>query len=391
MMSEDIYKETVEILIGGILYDFDFRPLGESMMKHLPNLSVKEIDRLYIEYLIVRCFYISWLIENGGEAVKNDIVRKKLEQNLTKGFTTILPEIFDGEMLPNFWQRLDEYNKIMKQKSIRSPFELIANKMFAYAGFYNNQNSMLTKVKIQVTYFAPLNTAFFGFVNNILAEFNKSVVEQGQQNNEFRVHKYCSRCGAPLRPMAKFCPHCGQPVERANIDARINITENKNKKKEAESRIVKKNKDASTSKIIAVIILILVITVTFFIGNPRSPINTVSITAEQLMAEYNRNPQEADKKYKDKYLEVTGPVLNVGKFNDSKDKAVTMYNWNYDNCQFSVIGDISAKDSNLINKISKLQGAKNIRLKGTCKGLVPQNNNNVSVQFKVEQIDNNVK
>ena len=115
-----------------------------------------------------------------------------------------------------------------------------------------------------------------------------------------------------------------------------------------------------------------------------TPDNPYILTAEELMARYNDNPEEAERNYKGKYIKLTGTVIHIGKFNDSDHLALLVYSWKYGGNQYKVLGDISPQNKSWIDN---LHTGDSVTLMGRFKGAVKQKSDNVlSLQLAVTKM-----
>lgn len=107
--------------------------------------------------------------------------------------------------------------------------------------------------------------------------------------------------------------------------------------------------------------------------------NPYSMTAEKLMEEYNRNPRETERRYKGKFLQLTGTVVHMGTFFNSDHKYIRVYFWEYNNKAYEVIGDLESR-----YWLETIQVGNSITMLGRFEGAVKQPSDNVvSLQLDV--------
>lgn len=107
--------------------------------------------------------------------------------------------------------------------------------------------------------------------------------------------------------------------------------------------------------------------------------NPYSMTAEKLMEEYNRNPRATERRYKGKFLQLTGTVVHMGTFFNSDHKYIRVYFWKHNNMAYEVIGDLEAR-----YWLETIQVGNSITMLGRFEGAVKQPSDNVvSLQLDV--------
>lgn len=135
--------------------------------------------------------------------------------------------------------------------------------------------------------------------------------------------------------------------------------------------------------IVIVLVVIAIISVLFYYNlngkdsniKANNPVkvtqqSAIRVSAEQLMGEYNKDPQSADTRYRGKNIIVTGTVKYIGDFNnDDKNKCFTIYDWRYEGESYRVLASVLKNKTDMINNIKV---GDNVIVNGECSGVWKQ-------------------
>lgn len=209
----------------------------------------------------------------------------------------------------------------------------------------------------------------------------------------------CKHCGAVIIPGSAFCPNCGAQVEGTNnvqMAGGIYQPDNGGVQIEAADNEQKGtiwNTIRSAWKIISGIFAVILIVIYLFTGqkpgqflaNTFAGTPKVTVKAQTLMNDYMRNPRNADKKYKDKVIRVTGQVIDKGQF-DNTNNYYLQIAADFDRGKtYDVTVDIDSKKAKEANKVREMDF---VDVTGTCVGIVKQRDpDSVSIQIKADKVN----
>lgn len=211
----------------------------------------------------------------------------------------------------------------------------------------------------------------------------------------------CEHCGAVITPGSAFCPNCGAPVGRTdNVQSQGGIyhADNGGVQIEAADNDQRETKSIVDTikpvwKIITGIGAVILIGIYLFTGQKTGQFraNTfagtpkVTVNARTLMNDYMRNPRDADKKYKDKVIRVTGQVINKGQFNNSSDYYLRI-GADFDRGKKYVV--LVGIDSKRIKEANKVRERDFVDVIGTCVGIVKQDDPDyISIQIQADKVN----
>ncbi len=102
----------------------------------------------------------------------------------------------------------------------------------------------------------------------------------------------------------------------------------------------------------------------------------LSVKAEDILNDYINDQEAADKKYKNKTVNVTGQVLHKNQYSNSAGFYVVLANKDVQDKNYIVDIAIEADKVDIINKVEE---GKYLSVEGICAGIAPQNDHNMIV------------
>lgn len=197
------------------------------------------------------------------------------------------------------------------------------------------------------------------------------------QTTPAETRNICPNCGTPITPDSTFCPNCGAPL---STDPIVEVPSSGSNFFDTVRRCWK-----IFSAIITVIGIGWYIFSGHGIGKFFSSAPEVTVKAQTLMNDYMRNPRNADKKYKDKVIRVTGQVIDKGQF-DNTSNYYLQIGADFDRGKnYDVKVDIDSKRAKEANKVREMDF---VDVTGTCVGIVKQRDPNfISIQIKADKVN----
>jgi hypothetical protein len=199
--------------------------------------------------------------------------------------------------------------------------------------------------------------------------------------------KFCENCGGKVDEGAKFCPACGKNVGSSSTPSDPMPTPTpmpmpvQQKNKKSKLKIV--------GWVIAAIILLMFAADLVGGGDSKSgglsSNKTIQVKAEEIAKDYMADSDAAQKKYKDKDVEVTGKLVTKGQFTNSQNFGLLIYHHKENGKEYRVTLDLPTDEVETANKIKE---GDFVKAQGTCVGTVDQKDDNiVSVQVHAKKVN----
>lgn len=197
--------------------------------------------------------------------------------------------------------------------------------------------------------------------------------------------KFCENCGEKLSEGVRFCPKCGADLSGAKITA-----EQKQVKPMAPAPKKRKSKLKIIGGIIgAIVVLLFLASLGGGGGSSKSGSSsgskTIQVKAEEMVNDYIQDSEAAQKKYKDKKVEVTGKLIQKTQFKNTENFGLQIYQKKDKDKSYSVMIDVKKDDVAVANKIKE---GDFVKAEGTCIGTVDQDDpNHMSIQIKSDKVN----
>lgn len=200
--------------------------------------------------------------------------------------------------------------------------------------------------------------------------------------------KFCEKCGAEVDATSKFCAKCGVKLEDG-----IDPSASEPQVKESAQPVKKKR---SLFKTLGTIFFVMAVlsSVIHGCGGQSSSSKTggsansdkvIQVKADDMIKEYQEDLTAADKKYKDKKIEITGQLLSKQQFSNTQNYGLMIYHTKVGNKQYDVMVDV---DKDKVEEANKVKAGDFVKVSGVCVGRVAQDTPEyISVQVKAKKIN----
>ncbi len=195
------------------------------------------------------------------------------------------------------------------------------------------------------------------------------------------VEKRCPKCHALVKNDATFCTNCGAKLgEKAQAAPAVSATS---------TTVTNKWNMKKIGGIIGICVVVLVILVSVLSSSDgngsTSSSGAISVKAEDMIDDYIRDQASAEKKYKDKEINITGKLIHKNQFNNSQNYCLYISRKTVSGKEYSIVIDVPSKDVNMINKVKT---GDFISAKGTCVGIVKQKDpTDISIEIQSEKVN----
>lgn len=197
--------------------------------------------------------------------------------------------------------------------------------------------------------------------------------------------KFCEKCGAKLVEGSSFCPTCGASTGSEKMPATSND-------KCAAMDLQPMKKKRSILKILGgvvgaifVVMIIGAVLSDGSSGSSKSSGKMIQVKAEEMAKEYSSDLDEANQKYKNKEVEITGKLIHKTQFANSQNYGLEIYKADIGGKHYNVVVDI---DKDKVEEANKVKEGDFVKAKGTCVGNVDQSEPNfISIQVHAKSIN----
>ena len=201
------------------------------------------------------------------------------------------------------------------------------------------------------------------------------------------MKRICKKCGAELDGISKFCANCGAKLEEDTHAAPLELHA-----KKQEQPVKKKRSIFKTLGTIFFVMAILSSVINGCGGKDSSKSEksvssgqTIQVKADDMIKEYQNDISNADKKYKNKKVEVTGQLISKQQFTNTQNYGLVIYAKDMGDKKYDVTVDV---DKDKVEEANKVKEGDFIKVSGTCVGRVEQDTpNKISVQIKAKGIN----
>jgi hypothetical protein len=230
----------------------------------------------------------------------------------------------------------------------------------------------------------------------------------------------CPHCGAPVEAGSSFCGNCGQPLSQGSGQAntqqttpnagQANAQQAEANAQQADTVAVPVEVEQShgdnqqhfkvnfsdgqagagaagsvLSGKLKLIIPVAAILIGIFVFAGGLFSKPISVKADEIVNDYIRDQSSAEKKYKDKNVEITGEALYKYQFNNSQNYAIVLKRRYSGGKNYTVILDIDSKD---VAKVNRVEEGDFVHAEGKCVGIVKQKDPTmISVQIKTKKLN----